>query len=170
MTIRLALKATRASKRREMIGSFFLRGGRRITAGSTGSTPNDCDGGPSAQDQYLLKTREGISPPSIRMLMNRICIALSGFDSPSSVLSVMRVSAAAAVLSWNERKFWMLWKMLFPAHGHQSLNPRAVPKATHPPPRRAKSLRSYRRPGLRPPLPSPRRSPRGPSRCRYRPS
>jgi hypothetical protein len=118
MTIKLALKATRASKRREMMGSFFLRGGRRITAGSTGSTPSDCDGGPSAQVSICYKVREENFPPSIRMLMNRICIALSGFDSPSSVLSVMRVSAAAAVLSWNERKFWMLWKMLFPAHGY----------------------------------------------------
>ena len=46
--------------------------------------------------------------PSIRMLMNRICIALSGLLSPNIVLSVMSVSAAAAVLSWNDRTFWML--------------------------------------------------------------
>jgi len=42
------------------------------------------------------------------MLMNRICIALSGLLSPNIVLSVMSVSAAAAVLSWNDRTFWML--------------------------------------------------------------
>jgi len=43
--------------------------------------------------------------PSIRMLMNRICMGLSGLVSPNIVLSVINVSAAAAVLSWKERKF-----------------------------------------------------------------
>ena len=52
--------------------------------------------------------------PSMRMLMNRICIALSGLLSPNIVLSVISVSAAAAVLSWNDRKFWMLWNIDFP--------------------------------------------------------
>ena len=48
--------------------------------------------------------REG-NAPSMRMLMNRICIALSGFVIPNIVLKVIKVSAAAAVLSWKERKF-----------------------------------------------------------------
>lgn len=30
------------------------------------------------------------------------------------MLNVIKVSAAAAVLSWNDKKFWMLWKMDFP--------------------------------------------------------
>ena len=47
--------------------------------------------------------------------MNRICIALRGLLRPNIVLSVMSVSAAAAVLSWKERKFWMLWKIDLPA-------------------------------------------------------
>lgn len=37
--------------------------------------------------------------------MNRICIEFSGLLSPNIVLSVINVSAAAAVLSWKERKF-----------------------------------------------------------------
>jgi hypothetical protein len=39
------------------------------------------------------------------MLMNKICIALSGFVSPNIVLKVISVSAAAAVLSWKDKKF-----------------------------------------------------------------
>lgn len=50
----------------------------------------------------------------MRMLMNRICIALRGFVSPNIVLKVINVSAAAAVLSWKERKFWMLWNIDLP--------------------------------------------------------
>ena len=46
--------------------------------------------------------------------MNRICIALSGLLSPNIVLNVMSVSAAAAVLSWKDRKFWMLWNIDLP--------------------------------------------------------
>jgi hypothetical protein len=49
------------------------------------------------------------------MLMKRICIALRGLLSPRIVLNVIKVNAAAAVLSWNDKKFWMLWKMDFPA-------------------------------------------------------
>ena len=37
--------------------------------------------------------------------MNRICIMLSQLLSPNIVFSVMSVSAAAAVLNWNDRKF-----------------------------------------------------------------
>jgi hypothetical protein len=37
--------------------------------------------------------------------MNRICMALSGLLNPNIVLRVINVSAAAAVLSWKERKF-----------------------------------------------------------------
>lgn len=46
--------------------------------------------------------------------MKRICIAFSGLLSPKNVLSVMRVRAATAVLSWNDRKFWILWNIDFP--------------------------------------------------------
>jgi hypothetical protein len=48
---------------------------------------------------------DGGDIPSMRMLMNRICIAFRGLLSPNIVLSVINVSAAAAVLSWKERKF-----------------------------------------------------------------
>jgi hypothetical protein len=48
------------------------------------------------------------------MLMNRICIALRGLLSLKTVLSVIKLRAATAVLSWKEMKFWMLWKMDFP--------------------------------------------------------
>jgi hypothetical protein len=53
--------------------------------------------------------------PSMRMLMNRICVTLSGLLSPNIVLSVMSVSAAAAALSWKDWMFWMLWNIDFPA-------------------------------------------------------
>ncbi len=47
--------------------------------------------------------------------MKRICMALSGLLSPKNVLSVISVRAAQAVLSWKDRKFWILWKMDLPA-------------------------------------------------------
>ena len=47
--------------------------------------------------------------------MNRICIAFRGLLSPKNVLSVISVSAATAVLSWNDKKFWMLWKIDLPS-------------------------------------------------------
>ena len=56
------------------------RGGRDITAGSTGSTPRDWAGG-----------------PSMRMLIQRICIAFNGLGSPSVVLSATNESAATEV-------------------------------------------------------------------------
>lgn len=40
-TIVAAEKKTRYRRCFVIIGSFFFRGGLRITAGSTGSTPND---------------------------------------------------------------------------------------------------------------------------------
>lgn len=48
----------------------------------TGSTPSDCEGG-----------------PSMRILMKRICIGLRGVGSRSAVLRVTRLRAATAVLS-----------------------------------------------------------------------
>jgi hypothetical protein len=48
---------------------------------------------------------DGGDIPSMRMLMNRICMGFSGLLSPNIVLRVINVSAAAAVLSWKERKF-----------------------------------------------------------------
>src|SRR6266702_980363 len=108
-----------------MIGSSFFRGGLRITSWSTGSTPSNWLGRPvggisvefhvSANNRLkvgLVRERS----LSIKMLMQRIHIALSGLLSPNIVLSVMTVSAAAAVLSWKDRKFfWMLWNINFPA-------------------------------------------------------
>ena len=41
----------------------------------------------------------------MRMLINRICIELRGLLNPKNVLSVIRVNAAHAVLSWKDRKF-----------------------------------------------------------------
>jgi hypothetical protein len=52
--------------------------------------------------------------PSIRILINKICMAFRGLLSPNIVLSVISVSAAAAVLSWNDKKFWMLWNIDLP--------------------------------------------------------
>ena len=52
--------------------------------------------------------------PSMRILMKRICIAFKGLLSPKNVLRVISVSAAHAVLSWKDKKFWMLWKIDFP--------------------------------------------------------
>ena len=60
-TITHADERQRASSRGLMMGSLARRGGRRMTVGSTGSTPSDCAGG-----------------PSMMMLIHRICIALSG--------------------------------------------------------------------------------------------
>jgi hypothetical protein len=40
--------------------------------------------------------------------MKRICIGLRGLLSPQNVLNVINANAAAAVLSWNDKKFWML--------------------------------------------------------------
>ena len=48
------------------------------------------------------------------MLMNRICIAFNGLLKPKKVLSVIKVRAATAVLSWKARKFWMLWNIDLP--------------------------------------------------------
>ena len=57
-----------------------FRGGLVMTAGSTGSTPRDCAGG-----------------PSMRILIHRICIALSGFSRPKSVEKATRDKAATEV-------------------------------------------------------------------------
>lgn len=50
----------------------------------------------------------------MRMLINRICMAFKGLLSPKNVLNVINVRAAAAVLSWKVKKFWMLWKIDLP--------------------------------------------------------
>ena len=54
--------------------------------------------------------------PSMRMLIKRICMALRGLLSPKNVLRVISVRAATAVLSWNDRKFWILWKIPLPVN------------------------------------------------------
>lgn len=74
-----------------MTDAFFGRGGRFMTVLFTGSTPSDCDGG-----------------PSMITLMKRICMALSGLRMRSAVEIVIKLSAATAVESWKLRKFCML--------------------------------------------------------------
>ena len=63
--------------------------------------------------------------------MNRICIALSGLLSPNIVLSVMSVSAAAAVLSWKDRKFWMLWNIDLPVSLPSEVSTQRVQRRTN---------------------------------------
>jgi len=41
-------------------------------------------------------------------------MAFNGLLRPSSVLTVISVRAAPAVLSWKDKKFWMFWNMDFP--------------------------------------------------------
>ena len=53
--------------------------------------------------------------PSMRILINKICMALRGLLNPKKVLIVIRVRAATAVLNWNDKKFWILWNIDFPA-------------------------------------------------------
>lgn len=53
-----------------------------MTAGSTGSTPNDCAGG-----------------PSIRILIHKICIAFKGFGRPKVVDKATNDRAATEVES-----------------------------------------------------------------------
>ena len=53
--------------------------------------------------------------PSMRILINKICMALRGLLNPKKVLIVINVSAATAVLNWNDKKFWILWNIDFPA-------------------------------------------------------
>ena len=58
------------------------------------------------KDHQKLEVRSIIDDePSIRMLMNKICMALSGLLYPRNVLRVINESAAAAVLSWKHKKF-----------------------------------------------------------------
>ena len=70
------------------IRSSRCRGGRDMTAGSTGSTPRDWAGG-----------------PSMRILIQRICIAFKGLERPNVVDNATRDNAATEVESWNVRKF-----------------------------------------------------------------
>ena len=51
----------------------------------------------------------------MRILINKICMALRGLLNPKKVLIVIRVRAATAVLNWNDKKFWILWNIDFPA-------------------------------------------------------
>ena len=44
----------------------------------------------------------------MRMLIHRICIALSGLGRPSAVEMATSVSAATDVVSWKRRKLPML--------------------------------------------------------------
>ena len=56
----------------------------------------------------------GFNSPSMRILINKICMALRGLLKPNIVLRVIKDKAATAVLSWNDRKFWILWKIDLP--------------------------------------------------------
>ena len=47
----------------------------------------------------------GFNSPSMRILINKICMALRGLLKPNIVLRVIKDKAATAVLSWNDRKF-----------------------------------------------------------------
>ena len=108
MTMMDAEKRTRDTKRLLMIGASFLLGGLRMTCGSTGSTPSDWLGGPmygNGQNESHISQTKTKHEPSMRMLMKRICIAFKGLLRPKKVLRVISVSAAHAVLSWNDRKF-----------------------------------------------------------------
>ena len=61
-----------------------------MTARSTGSTPRDWLGGPATKSQFQGLSSEGdLYIPSMRMLMNRICMAFNGLLKPRSVLQVM---------------------------------------------------------------------------------
>ena len=62
----------------------------------------------------MKKYRKERDAPSIKILINKICIALRGLRNPKKVLRVIRVRAATAVLSWNDKKFWILWNIDFP--------------------------------------------------------
>ena len=62
------------------INASRCRGGRDMTAGSTGSTPNDCAGG-----------------PSMRILIHKICIAFNGFGNPNVVDNATKDNAATEV-------------------------------------------------------------------------
>lgn len=48
------------------------------------------------------------------MLMKRICIAFRGLLIPRTVVSDISARAETAVLSWNARKCWILWKIVLP--------------------------------------------------------
>lgn len=114
MTMMEAENKTRYSSRWVMMGASLRLGGFRITVGSTGSTPNDWLGGPSEICENEDNRESSRHIPSMRMLINRICMAFKGLLSPKNVLNVINVSAAAAVLSWKVKKFWMLWKIDLP--------------------------------------------------------
>ena len=61
--------------------------------------------------------------PSIRILINRICIAFNGFSRPNKVLRVISVRAAAAVLSWKAKKLLILWNIDLPSEPSSVLHP-----------------------------------------------
>uniref|UniRef100_A0A224XRN4 Uncharacterized protein n=1 Tax=Panstrongylus lignarius TaxID=156445 RepID=A0A224XRN4_9HEMI len=74
-----------------IIGCLTFLGPCFTTSLSTGSTPKLCAGG-----------------PSIIMLIQSICMALSGLGIPKSVAKAIKDKAAILVLSWNLTKFLIL--------------------------------------------------------------
>ncbi len=81
---------------RPIIGSRTLRGGWRMMSASTGSTPRLQH--ETHRIKYGERVRNSIAylcagGPSMMMLIQRICIAFSGFSKPKSVESAIRVRA-----------------------------------------------------------------------------
>ena len=67
--------------------------------------PERLTGRPCETDQIRSGGHKYRNAPSIRILIKSICMAFSGLLRWNTMLSVIRVSAATAVLSWNDRKF-----------------------------------------------------------------
>ena len=63
-------------------------------------------------DSHMMNSLTG---PSMIMLIQRICIALSGEENPSPVAILAIVRAAKLVLNWNAKKQRMLKKVPFPS-------------------------------------------------------
>ena len=70
---------------------------------STGSTPSDWAGGPSIRILNKLETFCNCNTKKVKYrfsyLIQRICIALSGFGKPASVVMAISDRAAMLVLS-----------------------------------------------------------------------
>ena len=80
------------------IGASFFRGGWPHISECMFSTPSDCATGPSHM-----------------MFIQSICMGFMGFWRPRNVASATNANADKLVLSWKQRKFWMLWNMFLPS-------------------------------------------------------
>ena len=109
-TIMAADVSTRCITGRVSTRAVRDRGGRVMTAGSTGSTPRDWAGGPSirmsGKTEGVSDIRSGWIRKGVQhLLIHRICIALRGLRRPNMVLKSTKLRAATLVLSWKVRKF-----------------------------------------------------------------